>query len=129
MTDLVQNEIDDDANDAIRVDRPKFSLPERAIHVIDIEALPVAPLAQRQRFRVWHDGRVLIEATRDPEHEACRALLALGLTGQLQTTWCGKKGICAKFDIETAAQFTTSDADNGTRTVRWKPFDGPSRLR
>jgi hypothetical protein len=35
------------------------------------------------RFRVTYLGKTLIESARDPEHEACRALLAQGIKGKL----------------------------------------------
>ena len=39
--------------------------------------------ARGNRYRVLHDGIVIVEHTRDPEHDAARALLALGITGAM----------------------------------------------
>ena len=62
------------------------------------------------RWRVWHLGKVLIEATRDPEPAACRALLELGITGRAETYGLGGTVPRLRFDIETLAELSTEDA-------------------
>ena len=52
-------------------------------HRIEIER-PHYTLAGA-RYRVTYLGATLIESARDPEFEACRALLARGITGTLVT--------------------------------------------
>src|SRR5947209_5380951 len=49
----------------------------------DIELEPTTVGERGQRFRVHYAGGVLIESTPDPERDACRALIALGITGTL----------------------------------------------
>ena len=44
---------------------------------------------RRDRHRVLRDGHVLVESSRDPEHDTCRTLVALGVTGTLQTCRVG----------------------------------------
>ena len=53
------------------------------------------------RYRVWHVGKVLIKRARNPEHEACRALAAQGISGRLETRWRGKGVVAMRMDIET----------------------------
>ena len=63
----------------------------------------MAPLAHRitiepteirgergQRYRVHYGDAVLIEDTWNPEFEACRALVARGITGRLDVWRAGK---------------------------------------
>ena len=55
------------------------------------------------RYHVTWRGEVLIESARDPEHEACRASLANGITGTVETYF--PDGIVARMrlDIEKGA--------------------------
>ena len=62
------------------------------------------------RWRVWHLGKVLIEATRDPEPAACRALLELGITGRAETYGLGGTAPRLRFDIEALAELSTDEA-------------------
>lgn len=75
------------------------------------------------RYRVHHDGRILIEATRQPEFDACRALLALGITGRLETWRRNLPYRCTRLDIERAAKRTViENANEGPRFAKWAPF-------
>ena len=38
-----------------------------------------------QHYSVIYKGAILIEDTRNPEYDACRVLLAMGITGKLET--------------------------------------------
>jgi hypothetical protein len=90
--------------------------------LIEIERLPIPPGAKAGRWRVWHDGAVLCGRARDPEHAACRALLALGITGTLTTRHKGSTTISMSLDIARGAEFTTSDPDKGRlKVIRWHP--------
>ena len=51
-------------------------------HRIDIEPIRVGD--RGYRYRVTFAGSVLIKNTRNPEYDACRALLAKGVTGRLE---------------------------------------------
>lgn len=57
----------------------------------------------RGRYIVRHAGRVLIASTSDPEHDACRLLLAMGCMGTLQTRWRGSEVVALRLDIVTGA--------------------------
>ena len=62
------------------------------------------------RYAVLFSGRLIVENSRDPEHDAARALVAMGVTGKL--TLCdGKSGHPRTIipDIEQAAGFSMSE--------------------
>ena len=71
-----------------------------------------------RRFRVTYQGETLIEEARDPEHEACRALLALRITGTLLTRWKGSNCHAMRLDIERDAGVTIDDTP---RRSQWTP--------
>jgi hypothetical protein len=76
-----------------------------------------------QRYRVFHEGHVLIENTHNPEYEACRALLAKGITGWLETYRKGTPYPAITLDIETGAKKTIiENATEGPRLASWRPF-------
>ena len=58
------------------------------IHSITIE--PVSQGERGQRYRATYAGAVLVDSSRNPEFDACRALLARGITGKLETWWRGR---------------------------------------
>jgi hypothetical protein len=77
------------------------------------------------RFRVTHLGKTLIESARDPEYEACRALLAKGIKGKMVTYSPGSLVPRMGIDIETGAQFTIiENAKEGPRRARYRPHPG-----
>jgi hypothetical protein len=61
---------------------------------------------------VLYEGEVLVQDNYDPEFEACRVLLKMGLTGKL-TTYRDDMP-CLVLDIERAAQYRTSTNCQGT---------------
>ena len=73
------------------------------------------------RYAVLFAGRLIVENSRDPEHDAARALVAIGLTGKL--TLCdGKSGRARTIipDIEQAAGFRMSEESrDGLRLRRY----------
>lgn len=80
--------------------------------------------AERTFVRVTFEGEQLLTSA-DPEHDACRALLARGITGTLVTRWKGAAHDAMRLDIERAAGFRTVDArKDGPRTAPWRPFGG-----
>ena len=75
-------------------------------------------------------GEVLIESARDPEFEACRALLARGVRGTLAIFSRGSAVPRARVDIEEGAKLTTIDnATKGPRTGQLPAAPGPRRAR
>ncbi len=77
-----------------------------------------------QRYRVHFEGAVLIEDTWNPEFEACRALVARGVTGRLDVWRAGKTHPDMIVpDIEVGARWTVVENDReGPVVKRWEPF-------
>jgi hypothetical protein len=79
--------------------------------------------ARGQRYRVTHNGVTLIERTKNPEFDAARALLALGLVGQVEVWRPGASSPAMRLDIEKGARLTVEEGDReGLRFVRWRPL-------
>lgn len=92
--------------------------------ITQAELIEIAPakLGQKQKFVVWWLGEVLLTAN-DPEHEACRVLLAKGIKGPLRVRWKGASHDAARLDIETGAAKTVRENDkHSPRMVTWTPF-------
>jgi hypothetical protein len=72
------------------------------------------------RYSVLFDGKLLVEASRDPECDAARALLSRGYTGSLHML-DGKTGLPRTIiDIERAAKLTAEETANGPRFRRFR---------
>src|SRR5262245_60162973 len=85
---------------------------------IDLE--PVRLGQYGQRYRVHYEGAVLIKSSRNPEFDACRELLALGITGRVEVWHKGASGPM-RIDIAKGARLTVEDGDlEGLRFVRWR---------
>ena len=85
---------------------------------------PVSIGQRGQRYRVTHAERVLIESTREPLFDACRALLARGLTGRLEMWRQGKAHPDMSTDIERGAALTVAEiAESGPEFRPWRPFE------
>lgn len=91
---------------------------------IELEAIRGSGSA---RYRVWWRGQILLQLSRDPEHDAARALLALGVTGSLTTFWPGSKIPAMRLVIETAACRTTKEGNARPRIARWEQFPTSNR--
>jgi hypothetical protein len=90
--------------------------------MISIVIEPTTLGERGQRYRVTYLGSVLVESTRNPEFDACRALLAQSITGHLEVWRAGRSAPDARLDIERGAKLTTEEGDRQTlRVVRWKP--------
>jgi hypothetical protein len=73
-------------------------------------------------YLVMYAGEVLLEHW-NPEFEACRALLARGITGKLETWRPGGTYPALILDIQKAAKLTVEESDTvSVRIVPWKPF-------
>ena len=89
-------------------------------HRVEIE--PTSIRGERgQHYRVLHVGEVLIEDTWNPEFEACRALLAMGVRGNLQTWRQGKPHWDMQLDIERSAGLTIESENHGPKIGRCRP--------
>jgi len=75
------------------------------------------------RHRVTYANTVLLESSRDPEHDAARALLEKGITGTLEVWRRGSSCAAMRLDIEETAKWKIDEGPNrGPRRVRWRPF-------
>lgn len=75
-----------------------------------------------QLYCVLYDGSTLIEAAREPLLEACRALVAEGVTGRVEMYRPGKTHPDMRADIACAARLTVKEGDDGPRFRPWMPF-------
>jgi len=90
-----------------------------ATHTVEIE--PTKLGKRGQRYRVTYLGKVLIESTRNPDFDACRALLARGITGKLLVRRAAASSHHLAIDIERGARLTVHETDTvGPRLARWK---------
>lgn len=88
--------------------------------IIDIERTHISGTGQR--YRVWHDGNVLIESTKNAFFDSARALSAKGVTGRLQMRRKGRDQIDMTGLIAVAATFTISETErHGPRLIKWAP--------
>lgn len=80
--------------------------------------------ADGARYRVTREnGSALIESSRSPEFDACRALLAEGVTGRLEVWRPGKSSPDMVLDIERGSRSTVSEASkDGPVFRKWQPF-------
>jgi hypothetical protein len=89
----------------------------------DVVITPTSQGKRGQRYQVAYLGSLLIESALNPEFDACRALLAQGITGKLAVWRRGSEFPAMTLDIERAAGLTVSDTDaGGLRIVSWRPF-------
>jgi hypothetical protein len=78
--------------------------------------------ARPGRYDVRLGEEVIVRGSRDPEHDAARALLARGITGPMTTTRANGV-VCMRFaSIEKTAQLTISETDEGFKVRRWEAF-------
>lgn len=100
--------------------------PRSAGNMITRIIIEPTTLGQRgQRYRVRHDGRVLLESARDPLFEACRALIAAGITGRLEMWRPGKSHYDIATDIDAGARLTVVEtATRGPVVAQWERWEG-----
>jgi hypothetical protein len=74
-----------------------------------------------QRYRVTYAGETLIEGRRNPIFDACRALLARGITGRFEVWRRGKESADMQLDIERGADLAICEtATESLRVVPWR---------
>ncbi len=86
------------------------------VHEVVLRELP------RGRHRVEYEGEVLIEASEDPTFDACRALLARGIKGPMQTRHAGSPYPSLRLGIEWGAGRRSDE--NNRRFAKWRPHPG-----
>ena len=76
-----------------------------------------------QRYRVMCAGEILAEGRRNPIFDACRALLARGITGRLEVWRRGKTNADMQLDIAKGAALAIEESDKKSiRLRRWVPM-------
>jgi hypothetical protein len=112
------------------VDRTSEWRPQQRTHRIDVTVVKYGE--RGPVYRVMYAGEVLRARARCPLFEACRALLAKGITGRLELWRAGKATFDAACDIEVGAQHTIIEtAEVSLRLAKWVPVspEAISRLR
>jgi hypothetical protein len=75
------------------------------------------------RYVVTFNGKPLVDHSRDPEHDAARALKALGYTGKFHMIDVKTDKHRMTVDIEKAAELTVVELEEGGFSIRkWRPF-------
>ena len=85
-----------------------------------------------ERWHVEYEGELIVTRSRDPEHDACRALLARGVRGRVAFIHAATGTAGLLVDIARGAGRTTVDGPTGTPRARnWRPnpWDVPSPAR
>ena len=83
----------------------------------EVVLIPTVP----GRYDVRLGDEIIVKSSRDPEHDAARALLARGIVGRM-TTLDVDGNVRMHFVIEKAAGQTVAENDRGLGLQRWKPF-------
>jgi hypothetical protein len=104
--------------------RPDGTCP-RVPHRVEI--MPTRLGIRGQRYSVTYRGAILIESTRTPAFDACRVLLARGITGHLQVWRPGSRTWSMQLDIERGATSHIREDDDGISLVPWRPFNTDAR--
>jgi hypothetical protein len=68
-----------------------------------------------QRYRVTHNGVLLIGSTKNPEFDSARALLARGIVGQVEVWRHDVNYPAMRFDVEKAAKLTIEESAGQAR--------------
>ena len=104
--------------------------------MIEIELHP--PISGSGNYSVSFNGKVLVASSRDPEFDACRALLARGIRGKVKVVDGNTGRHRSTVDIELGAKLTCEEGPSGPRFVKYRerrvarshrPETGQARLR
>jgi hypothetical protein len=71
-------------------------------------------------YSVEFAGELIVQGSNNPEHDACRALLARGFAGTLLILGCATGRERRRIDIERGALWTVSEEQRGFRLRRWE---------
>src|SRR5262245_27279129 len=95
-------------------------------HPIFIEATSLG--GRGHRYRVSFRDSILVDGSRVPGLDACRALLASGITGRLEVWRPGKSSPDMQLEIQEGAKLTVEEGDRQTpRFVRWRGREDASQ--
>ena len=88
--------------------------------VVDIELTHYT--ASGARYRVMHDGAVIVKSCRDVAGPTARALSAIGVTGRVQFRRLGNSQIDFEGLIAVLATKTVTESDKTSpRMGKWNP--------
>ena len=73
-------------------DTDAYRIQQKPLRSTRVEFEPIGLTEHGRRCRVTYAGETLVEGRRNPIFDACRALLARGITGRLEVWRRGKKG-------------------------------------
>jgi hypothetical protein len=94
---------------------------QQALQSVLVELEPIGLTDHGQRYRVSYAGEILVEGRRNPIFDACRALLARGITGRLEVWRRDKTSADMQLDIERGALLAIKETDKESlRIVFWR---------
>jgi hypothetical protein len=97
-------------------------IQQRASHSTRVELEPIGLTEHGRRYRITYAGETLVEGRRNPIFDACRALLARGITGHLEVWRQGKTSADMQLDIERGAGLSIwESATQSLQVVPWRP--------
>jgi len=64
-------------------------------------------------YRVWHNGKLLVESCRVPLFDACRALAERGMTGPVEMRRKGNMQIDMRTTVEAGTKLDVKDHTEG----------------
>lgn len=89
--------------------------------IIEIEEAKAT--ATGMRYRVWHDGEVILDSSRIPMFDACREMVKRGVTGRLQMKRKGRDQIDAECLIAVGATLSVTEGQElGPRVSKYAAF-------
>jgi hypothetical protein len=98
-------------------------IQQRVSHSTRVELEPIGLTEHGRHDRVTYAGETLVEGRRNPIFDACRALLARGITGRLEVWRRGKTTADMQLDIERGAGLAICEtATVSLRIVPWQPW-------
>jgi hypothetical protein len=97
-------------------------IKQNACRSTRVELEPIGLTENGRRYRVTYAGETLVEGRRNPIFDACRALLARGITGRLEVWRWGKTSADMQLDIERGASLAIKEtATESLHIVPWRP--------
>lgn len=97
---------------------------------VEIQIEPTRITGSGQRYRVWHEGEVLVDNTIDPSGDGARELVAMGvdLDARLMVS---RVATPDRVDMSGrlgafAGRRPTEGQDQSVRFIPWVPYFGPS---
>lgn len=94
------------------------ALSQRHSHTVEL--IPGSYTSRGRLYSVLYEGQEIVTDSLDPEFDACRMLLKMGITGKL-TTYRGDMP-CMILNIEKAAQYRTATNNQGTPVFKKRAF-------